>query len=129
MGEFGVGKRSATSRSLERLRKDGAMVQLVETTNVWSGTKKDLFGFLDVLALYPGRIVGIQVTGGGNLSARRKKILGERRKQSLAWLHAGGEVLIHDWRKTKPRRGGKALRWTCREVAITLEDYLDDVWD
>ena len=120
---------SPTQRTIKELKKAGGFYQIVEHFNHFSNTRRDLFGFLDLLHLDPISlaIVGIQVTGGGNLSARRTKILGERRDQAEAWLRCGGRILIHDWRKVKLKRGGKAMRWRCREVEITLKDFIAEV--
>ena len=108
------------------------MCQVVEVFNHFSNTRKDLFGFADILAVRKGAIVAIQVTGGGNYSARYNKMRQERREEVLTWLEGGGLVEIHDWRKVKRKRGGKAMVWECRMGNFTLEDIPPDpasVWD
>ena len=120
--------KSPTSRTLAELRKSGTGCwQIVETFNHWSNTRSDLLGFIDILHIcaVPPKIVGIQVTGGGNGSARRTKILTERREKALAFLAAGGEIVIHDWVKRKLKRGGKAMRWRCRVTPITMADFAE----
>lgn len=117
--------KSPTQRTTAVLRKAGQLYQVVETFNVWSNTRSDLWGFIDILTFcaVSGRLVGIQVTGGGNGAARRTKILTERREQALAWLRAGCTIEVHDWVKRKLKRGGKAVRWRCRVTPITIEDF------
>lgn len=126
---------SPTQRSLKLLRGQGYLCEVVERFNHFSNTRRDLLGFIDVLALHEKRlrihsgaiiapgIVGVQVTGGGNLAARRTKILTERRDQALRWLYCGGGIEIHDWRKVALKRGGKRKVWRPRIVELTLADF------
>lgn len=101
------------------LRERGWPAQVVEHFNVWSNTRKDLFGFGDVVAIGP-RIVLVQTTTGGNLAARRKKILSERRREAEAWLRAGGLIELHGWVK-------RGARWEARTEMISLCDVAE-VW-
>ena len=121
---------SPTQRTRKVIRDVPGCNQIVETFNHFSNTRRDLFGFADILQadLVSGSLIAIQVTGGGNLSARRRKILAERR--ALYWLVCGGRIEIHDWRKVKVKRGGKAVRYECRTEEIRLEDFVEEaaVW-
>ena len=58
---------------------------------------KDLFGMLDLVALSPEAIIGIQTTTAAHLAARRRKVAEAR--YASAWLLAGGRLLVHGWRK------------------------------
>jgi hypothetical protein len=82
-----LAKASINKRSTMWLEWHGYDVELVEK---WSGrgkVKKDLFGFLDVLAIHKetGEMLGVQVTAGGgtaksqtgNALARVRKIIGD----------------------------------------------------
>ena len=67
--------KTPTSRTTEALRNQGATVAIVEHWNPHVRIRQDMFGFIDVVALYPGRIVGIQCCARSGHAARRKKIL------------------------------------------------------
>lgn len=105
---------SPTARTLARLRKDGCTAQVVERWNQYSRTRHDLFGFIDIVAIRDGAIVGIQATSGTNVSARVTKMKAEPRVD--AWLAAGGKAEVWGWAKQGAR--GKAKRWTLRVVAF-----------
>lgn len=64
-----------------------------------SGVRRDLFGFIDVIALKPGQILAIQATSSGNSSARLAKISSECSQQAAAWLRAGGAIEVWGWHK------------------------------
>ena len=109
---------SPTARSLAELRKRGWPAQVVEQTIPRTFIKRDLFGCIDIIALTPEGILGIQATSnltGGNHSERRRKIDAEPRAQQ--WLAAGGKLEIWSWSK----RGGRGERklWTLRVEAVT----------
>ena len=60
--------------------------------------KKDLFGFMDYVALKPSvGIVGVQVTSGSNHSARRKKI--RLIMAHRLWIICGGKILVLSFTK------------------------------
>jgi len=60
----------------------------------------DLFGFIDMVAIHKeGGFLAVQTTGGGNGSARVKKILSNA--SAFAWIEAGGKIQVHDWKKKK----------------------------
>jgi hypothetical protein len=101
---------NATRKSMEAL---GFVVGIVEQTIPHTFIKRDFLGFADLIAASnTGGIIAIQVTGGGNLAARRKKILAEPRAR--AWISAGGRIQIHDWVK----RAGEKKR-VCRVEEVT----------
>lgn len=103
------------------------MVDSSESQNPFSGKRKDLFGFIDLVALDPDRgTIGIQVTSGSNHAARRKKILTDCREAALMWLRCNNLIEIWSWSKRKVKRGGKAVRWTPRVEQITLESFDGD---
>ncbi|MCA1833025.1 MAG: hypothetical protein ABR520_11185 [Mycobacteriales bacterium] len=130
---------SPTSRTLAECRKRGWIAQVVEQHLPFPkpfGTKRDLFGVIDIVAICPGcpsdfsdapfigrpSIVAIQATSaltGGNHAARRAKILAEPRAK--AWVEAGGRLELWSWSKRGDR--GKAKRWTLRVEAFTAESW------
>lgn len=111
---------SPTSRTLQYCRKHNMVADVCERYNSFTKTRHDLFGFLDMIVLDNQKMIGVQVTSTSNMSARRKKILNERRDQALAWLNAGGEIGVWGWGKKKQ---GKRNLWTLKKTEITLEDF------
>ena len=75
------------------------------------GVRKDLMGFADLLAL-GGPDHGptaVQVTSTGNMSARRKKILGS--PVARLWCDSGMEVLLLGYCKNKKGRYERREEW------------------
>lgn len=101
-----------TQRSLKKLRDDGWTVAITERWNPFAHIRQDLFGFIDLLALSPGRgILAVQTTSGANVAARIDKIKAE--PKAAIFKACGGSVVVHGWRKVGPR--GKVKHWECRE--------------
>ncbi len=85
--------RSPTERTLRYLRKSGYTVQVVE---VWSpfggaqkpdgtsvGVRRDLFGFIDVLAVLDEQTLAVQCSAVSGIAPHYRKIVGtERIKES-----------------------------------------------
>lgn len=102
-----------SERTMKYLRSIGVPVGKTEywqaipkSRNPAGGVRKDLFTFIDLIALYPGRIVAIQATSRGSMSARAAKIKAE--PLARKWMESGGEILIYGWNK---RKHGKCWRW------------------
>lgn len=70
---------SPTQRTLQHLRREGWICQVVEQ---WvpmgrsGGVRRDLWGFVDILALKSGTTLAIQCTSKGEVSKRERKIRG-----------------------------------------------------
>jgi hypothetical protein len=99
---------------LQLLRRSGYLCDVCERWLPYANVRKDLFGFLDILAISrrePG-ILGIQVTTGSNLSHRLAKA--KSRPELPLWLKVAG-FEVWAWQK----RSG---RWEVRRVAVTRED-------
>lgn len=98
---------SPTQRSLEVLRSDGTLVDVVERRVPYTNKTKDLYGFIDLLGITEaGETLAIQVTSGSNHAARRKKIA---ESETVARVRAAGwRILVHSWRKNA------AGRWLLR---------------
>lgn len=111
---------SPSARSLAECRKRGWEAQVVERRVPKSFITLDLFGVIDIVALTPEGILGIQATSGTNHSSRIEKILGEPRAKK--WLAAGGKLEVWSWAKRGAR--GKRKTWTLRTEAVRL-DRLD----
>ena len=92
---------SPTSRTLKRLRDDGYLADVVEKWIPGANIRRDLYGFIDVLAVKDGHVLGVQATSYGNISSRVQKItdhenIGIVRK-------AGFHIEVWGWRKVKNR--------------------------
>jgi len=117
----GVVGMTRMERALRALRRDFEVVWRVEYWHAQARRRMDLLGIIDVIALAPGRIVGVQVCGE-DFAAHWRKITEERRSNTAAWLIAGGELEIHAWRKVKVKRGGKMAVWRPRIVSVGIGD-------
>ena len=111
---------SNTSRTLEYIRSQGWEADKVEQWNPYSKTRKDLFGFIDIVAMGENKIIGIQSCGQA-FSEHDKKIL--ESPLALKWLEVGGKLLLIGWRKVKLKRGGKAMRWSPRVKKYTQDEF------
>lgn len=87
---------SPTQRSLAHLRSAGYVADVVERWIPGARIRKDLWGFVDILALGPeGEIVGVQATSRSNVTARVKKIA--EHENVAAVRRAGIRILVHGW--------------------------------
>jgi len=104
--------KSPTARSLEHLRKLGYTADVTERWIPKINVRKDLFGFIDILAINETEVLAVQATGeqnSGNVSARVTKIA-EHENYPLVCKHM--RIVVHGWRKNA------AGRWTLREVEL-----------
>lgn len=99
---------SPTQRSLKYLRGEGYLADVVEKWIPGANIRRDLFGFIDILAIREAEIVGVQATSGGNVSARVSKIA--EHDNVGAVRKAGIRIVVHGWRKNS------SGRWVLREV-------------
>jgi hypothetical protein len=68
---------SPTQRTLAAIRREGALAGIVEKWNSHAFIRQDLFGFVDIIAIYPDsrRITAIQCTGQHGHPEHKAKIL------------------------------------------------------
>ena len=104
---------TTTQRSLANLRDRGYRPWVVEQWNPYAHVKKDLYGFLDIVALHKEKsgLLGIQTTTASNLAARITKA--EGLEAFRWWIAAGNSVEFHGWHKVN----GKWVA-TIREFAF-----------
>jgi carbonic anhydrase len=88
---------SPTQRTLEKLRDAGYLAQVVERWNPHAKVRNDLFGFIDVLAIRDGEILGVQATSRDNVSKRVSKIA--EHPNVAAVRKAGIRIVVHGWSK------------------------------
>jgi hypothetical protein len=111
-------KTSPTQRSLKLLREAGFCVDICERRIPVINIRKDLFGFIDILAMSPHTgFLAVQVTSGSNASSRVTKILNT--SSAGIWLASGGKIVVHAWRQVGER--GKRKTWQCRSISVTAE--------
>lgn len=119
-----------TARTLAECRKRGWIAGVVERRIPFPkprGTKFDLFGVIDVVAVEPGQkgAIGIQSTSnssgrqGGHHADHRAKILAEPR--ALVWLEAGNRLELWSWSVQGAR--GKRKLWTLRVEVFAPDDW------
>ena len=117
---------SPTQRTLKALRNMGLTVDICERwirnpKHPAGGFRKDMFGFLDLVALSDTEIIGVQ-SCGQSFKAHIDKIMSdELREDVLRWLSVA-RLECWGWRKIKLRRGGKALRWRPRVAVFWIGD-------
>ena len=114
---------SPTQRTLQHFRKAGHMVAVAEywqaiPKHPAGGVRKDLFGFIDIVALVDKQIIAIQCTSGTNTSARVKKIQTECQEAAEMWLACGGRIQVWGWRKLTKKVGNQS--WFPKVVEVEL---------
>lgn len=108
---------SPTQRSLKLLREDGWTAEVTEKWNPHARIRQDLFGFVDLVAMKPGRKpLLVQTTSGSNVAARIQKMSSIPAVQ-LA-IDSGFDIQVHGWRKLVSNRN----RWTPRIVNLTGDE-------
>ena len=85
-----------TQRSLAALRNLGYLVEVVEKWNSFTRTRKDLWGWADLLAIKRGEVLAVQVTSEG-VANRVKKVTDSETIGRVR--EAGVRVEVHGWRK------------------------------
>jgi hypothetical protein len=95
---------------------------VVEHFNMHTKTRKDLYGFIDILAMSPGEgFLGIQSTSTGNMGSRVAKILAE--PMARTFLESGGKIIVQGFKKYK--KPVERKYWRSTERPITLADFSD----
>lgn len=73
--------------------------------------RQDCFGIIDLLAIKPGIILGVQSTSWHARKKHLEKLRNVEVKNTRAWLEAGGRLQLITWKKVKRVRGGKAFTY------------------
>jgi len=81
------------------LEKRGYKVDKAESYNFHSKRKKDLFKFIDFVAIHPvhKELLAVQTTSKSNLSTRIKKAENLESGAYYHWLATGNPVEFHGW--------------------------------
>jgi len=101
---------SPTQRSMRHLLGQGYLVAIVEHWNAHAGIRRDLFGWIDLLAIRDGETLAVQVTASA-VAARIGKTIDS--ESFPAVRKAGWRIVVHGWRRNA--RG----RYVLREVEIS----------
>ncbi len=104
-------KVSPTQRTLAELRRRGYLAQVVEHWVPGARVRRDLFGFIDVLAIKPDEVLGVQACAGASVAARVAKIAEHENVGQVR--EAGVRIMVWGWRKNS------AGRWVLREVDLS----------
>jgi hypothetical protein len=92
---------SPTQRTLAFLRKQGYTAAITERWNSFARVRQDLYGVIDVLAIRPGEVLGVQCCEYSGVSKRVAKIADHENTPRLR--EAGIRLEVHGW--TKGKRG------------------------
>jgi hypothetical protein len=92
---------SPTQLSLKKLREEGWLAEVVEKWVPGANIRKDLWGWVDIVALKDGVTLAVQTTSYSNMSARAKKIA---ESETIAEVRkANWSIEIHGWHKKDNR--------------------------
>ena len=92
---------SPTQLTLRLLREDGWLVEVTEKWVPGANIRKDLFGWIDLLALRDGETLAVQTTSWSNISSRVNKIA--ESDTVAAVRKAGWTIHVIGWKKEKSR--------------------------
>ena len=101
---------SPTELTLRKLRKEGWSAEVVERWIPRVNVRKDLFGFIDIVAIKDGETLGVQATSYSNMSARIHKIEDSPHLKTLR--EAGWSLWVIGWHK-------EGRYWTERVVDVS----------
>lgn len=109
------------TKTCEVMRLRGFLIEACQVWNSWSGTRKDLFGLFDYMAVHPEArgIVGVQTSTMTNLSGHVRKA--HEQPALVPWLASGGRFVLHMWAKPGHWVAEKRL-WTLLEIELGLVD-------
>jgi len=96
----------SATKSLAKLRKEGYLCAMVERWNKFAGVRQDLYGFIDILAIREGEILGVQTTSLNCFAEHVKKI--SKHKNLIPVKKSGIKIVLHGW-----FLGEK--KWECKE--------------
>ena len=92
---------SPTQLTLRLLREDGWLVEVTEKWIPGANIRKDLFGWIDLLAIRDGETLAVQTTSWSNMSARVNKIAESDTVSAVR--KAGWTIWVIGWKKDKAR--------------------------
>lgn len=85
----------ARERSLKRCREAGYVTGLTEHFNPFVKIRQDLYGFIDFVAMKPGKpLLAVQVC---NTHAPEHIVKVCTHPNAKIWLQTGNRIVIHSW--------------------------------
>lgn len=102
--------RSPTERTLAWLRKDDYLAEVVEHWVPGAMVRRDLFGFIDILAIKGNVTIAIQATSSNNVAPRVRKVIASPTLKAVRM--AGWNVWVMGW----------GISYVPRIVDLTRED-------
>ena len=115
-------------RTIQKLRAAGLVCEVVQRWQAIPGSggvRKDLFGFIDVLYLQPGRgVVAVQAISSGEKEAHLRKIRENDKvsKAAEAWMMSGNPIEIWAWAKKNRPNGVRGCLWDYKVIELSLRD-------
>jgi hypothetical protein len=85
-----------TQRSLQYLREQGYLCEVVEHWNPFARVRKDLWGWCDILAIKKNEVLAVQVTASAVADRIKKITLSDT---VGAVRESGIRIEVHGWRK------------------------------
>lgn len=110
------------NRTVKWLREKGCIAENVEKYSSYTKRRRDLFNFIDVIAVDPEYgVIGIQVCRSTDFQQHVRKLKNVVNDNLLTWLkHA--DVQLWGWRKVKVKRSGKAMVWRPRVADVVATE-------
>ena len=104
---------SPAQLSLQALRERGYSVEMVEHYNYFTHRRKDLWGFIDILAVKENSVLAVQVAGG---MGEKSKHLDKISKSEIFPIvkSSGIKIELHIWRKlitSRYKNGNSKRSW------------------
>lgn len=112
---------------MEQMRSDGYITGITEFFNSHTMRRKDLFGFIDFIAIGESRCIGVQCCARSGIASHRRKIIDECSDAAIQWLRCGNYIEIHGWDRAKEplkTKDGHRMRRRVKVCKITT-DMLD----
>jgi hypothetical protein len=86
---------SPTSKSLELMRREGWLANVVEQNIPHARLKRDLFGCIDIVGIRGGQTLGVQTTSASNIASRITKVNASPHFDALR--DSGWRIVVHGW--------------------------------
>jgi len=125
---------SSVQRTLRACREQGRYVEKLEQWITYGkpkfgmpiGTRRDAFGFIDILAIDTDAIVAIQACTQSGKKHREAILTNEYAKAWLIGKEGRTQIELWIWRKVKEFRGSKRERWQPKIEQITESELTNE---
>ena len=110
--------------SMEMMRKSEYLTGITEFFNSHTNRRKDLFGFIDFIAIGNGKCIAVQCCARSGISSHRRKIIEDCHDAATKWIESGNSIEIHGWDRTKERLKSKDGYRLRRRIKVEAVDHL-----